>query len=235
METLRVETPREIVPGSFLFESPAALARDVCREIVRRFEACAPEQHAGRVGHHASVDTSVKRSTDLVMSGKSHWKDLDSALFRSLASGARRADTAPSVLRRPLQGRGLRGAAERMPGEFYHWHIDGGSHDLSHRQLVAIWYLNDVAGPGGETEFRYQAVKVQPEEGKLLLFPPFWTHEHRGCRARARREVHRHHLGRVRLSLPRSGNLPPLSSREFRRCPREYVVLAVIPANAGIQ
>ena len=62
------------------------------------------------------------------------------------------------------------------PGEYYHWHIDGGSHDFSQRQLVAIWYLNDVPGPGGETEFSFQNVKINPEVGKLLLFPPFWTH-----------------------------------------------------------
>mgnify|MGYP002064549595 CR=1 FL=1 len=35
------------------------------------------------------------------------------------------------------------------PGEHYHWHIDGGSHDFADRQLVALWYLNDVEGPGG--------------------------------------------------------------------------------------
>ena len=66
------------------------------------------------------------------------------------------------------------------PGEHYHWHIDGGSHEFSQRQLVAVWYLNDVPGPGGETEFSYQNVMIRPEAGKLLLFPPFWTHEHRG-------------------------------------------------------
>jgi hypothetical protein len=33
-----------------------------------------------------------------------------------------------------------------LPGEYYHWHIDGGSHAFSQRQLVAIWYLNDLAG-----------------------------------------------------------------------------------------
>jgi len=47
------------------------------------------------------------------------------------------------------------------------------------RQLVAIWYLNDVAGPGGETEFPLQEILVKPAEGKLVLFPPFWTHVHR--------------------------------------------------------
>ena len=170
---------REITPGSFIFEIPGALPSDACREMVRRFEACAPEQYAGRVGHHVALDTSVKRSTDLVMSGKSHWKDLDSALFRSLVSGL---DMLTG--RHPFFGgrfKDIGYAVQRTgPGEFYHWHVDGGSHELSHRQLVAIWYLNDVEGPGGETEFRYQGVKVTPEEGKLLLFPPFWTHEHRG-------------------------------------------------------
>ena len=67
------------------------------------------------------------------------------------------------------------------PGEHYHWHIDGGSHEFSQRQLVAVWYLNDVPGPGGETEFLFQNLKVKPEQGKLLLFPPFWTHEHRAA------------------------------------------------------
>ena len=170
---------REITPGSFIFEIPGALSSEVCREMVRRFEACAPEQYAGRVGHHAALDTSVKRSTDLVMSGKSHWKDLDAALFQSLVS----ALDAMARLHPFFGGRfkDVGYAVQRtVPGEFYHWHIDGGSHELSHRQLVAIWYLNDVEGPGGETEFRYQAVKVAAEEGKLLLFPPFWTHEHRG-------------------------------------------------------
>ena len=66
-----------------------------------------------------------------------------------------------------------------QPGEYYHWHIDGGRHQFADRQLVALWYINDVEGPGGETEFRFQDVKVTPEEGKLVLFPPFWTHEHR--------------------------------------------------------
>ena len=65
-------------------------------------------------------------------------------------------------------------------GEYYHWHVDADSTALADRQLVAIWYLNDVAGPGGETEFLHQDVKIQPAAGRLILFPPFWTHQHRG-------------------------------------------------------
>jgi len=66
------------------------------------------------------------------------------------------------------------------PGEYFHWHVDSGSHSFADRQLVAIWYLNDVTGPGGSTEFLHQSLNVIPETGKLLVFPPFWTHEHRG-------------------------------------------------------
>jgi hypothetical protein len=65
-------------------------------------------------------------------------------------------------------------------GEYYHWHIDGGSHEFSHRQLVVIWYLNNLTGSGGKTEFLYQDLKVKPVAGKMILFPPFWTNQHRG-------------------------------------------------------
>ena len=66
-----------------------------------------------------------------------------------------------------------------LPGEYYHWHVDSGPGAFSDRQLVAIWYLNDVPGPGGETEFPLQGVLIRPAQGKLVLFPPFWTHPHR--------------------------------------------------------
>ena len=36
-------------------------------------------------------------------------------------------------------------------------------------------------GAGGETQFLFQDVSVRPEKGKLVLFPPFWTHEHRAA------------------------------------------------------
>ena len=66
-------------------------------------------------------------------------------------------------------------------GQYYHWHIDGGSHDFSYRQLVAIFYLNDLEeSQGGTTDFYHQNISITPEAGKLILFPPFWTHKHRG-------------------------------------------------------
>jgi hypothetical protein len=169
---------REALPNSFIYEVHGALPAEVCREAVRRFEAHPELQYEGRIGQDRQEDRSVKRTTDLTVSDKPDWKDIDGALFRSLAAAMQAVRGHYPFFQGRFRDVGY--ALQRyQPGEYYHWHIDGGSHEFAYRQLVALWYLNDVPGPGGETEFKFQGVKVRPEEGKLVLFPPFWTHEHR--------------------------------------------------------
>jgi hypothetical protein len=173
------QTIHEIKPGSFIFEMKNALPGDVCNEIIERFEAHPNDQYPGRIGQQATEETDIKRSTDLVVSNKPHWKDIDKLLFASLNRALGEFNNLFPYFKGPFKDMGY-SVQRTNAGEFYHWHIDGGSHEFSHRQLVAIWYLNDLTGSGGNTQFRYQNISVQPEAGKLLLFPPFWTHEHRG-------------------------------------------------------
>ena len=169
----------ELKPGSFVFEKPAALAIDICNEMIARFEKHPQDQYPGRIGQSADHDASVKKSTDLVLSGKSHWQDLDRELLRSLSLALHEFKQVFPFFNGAFKDMGY--AIQRSnPGEYYHWHIDGGSHEFSQRQLVAIWYLNSLDDQGGETEFEYQDIQVTPEAGKLILFPPFWTHRHRG-------------------------------------------------------
>jgi len=170
----------EAKPGSLIFERSLALAPGFCDEVIARFEAHPEHQYAGRVGQLRSEDTSVKLTTDLVVSNKPDWKDVDQMFFRSLAAAIKEFRETFPYFKGPFKDEGYQ-VQRYLPGEYYHWHIDGGSHELSQRQLVALWYLNDVPGPGGETEFLYQGVSVRPERGKLVLFPPFWTHEHRAA------------------------------------------------------
>ena len=171
---------REVEPGSFVYAIERALPGDVCREAIRRFEERADQQYAGRIGATAESAPEVKRSTDLRISGREDWRDIDQALARQLA-GVVRAFGAefPFFAANAFKDLGYN-LQRTLPGEHYHWHVDSGPGEFRDRQLVAIWYLNDVPGPGGETEFPLQGVKIRPEEGKLVLFPPFWTHVHRG-------------------------------------------------------
>ncbi len=171
----------ELKEGSFIFEFNDSLSKDKCDEIIRRFED-APDQHyQGRVGQNFKEDIAIKKSTDMVVSGKDEWKDIDELLFTSLAKALSKIKKQFDFFNGPFKDIGY-AIQKTKPGEYYHWHIDSGSHQFSDRQLVAIWYLNDVEGPGGETEFLNQNVKIKAETGKLVLFPPFWTHEHRGVK-----------------------------------------------------
>jgi Rps23 Pro-64 3,4-dihydroxylase Tpa1-like proline 4-hydroxylase len=175
-----LKTIFEVKPNTFIFEKKNSIPAEACEEIIRRFEMRTDEQYAGRIGQTVSSDQSIKKTTDLVVSGKEHWKDVDRGLFYSLGVALKEFRETFPYFKGPFKDMGYN-IQRYNEGEYYHWHIDGGSHDFSQRQLVALWYLNDVPAPGGETEFFYQDVKVRPEQGKLVLFPPFWTHEHRAA------------------------------------------------------
>ncbi|MCW8963752.1 MAG: 2OG-Fe(II) oxygenase [Gammaproteobacteria bacterium] len=168
----------EVKPDTFIFEVKEALTPEQCLAMVDRFESNSEQHMPGRIGQMGNTDDSVKKTTDLPISGNPQWQDVDKQLFASLAKVLREYREHFPFFQGPFKDTGYH-LQRYMPGEYYHWHIDGGSHDFSGRQLVALWYLNDVEGPGGETEFLYQRIKVKPEQGKLVLFPPFWTHEHR--------------------------------------------------------
>lgn len=170
----------EVKPLSFIYEMERALPPDVCTEAIGRFEERTDQQVAGRIGQDGTEAPAVKRSTDLRISGREDWRDIDQALSRQLVSAFNEfAREFPFFAANSFKDIGYN-LQRTLPGEYYHWHVDGGPGAFSERQLVAIWYLNDVPGPGGETEFPLQGVVVRPAQGKLVLFPPFWTHVHRG-------------------------------------------------------
>lgn len=173
-------TLSEVLPGSFIYELCGALDPGLCLDMVRRFESCPEHHYEGRIGQTGSTQTDIKRSTDLRISGRPEWRDIDRQLFGSLSD----ALGLLSALHPFFSSNSFRDMGYNLqrtrPGEYYHWHVDGGPGEFSQRQLVALWYLNDVDGPGGATEFHFQNAQVAPEEGKLILFPPFWTHVHRG-------------------------------------------------------
>jgi prolyl 4-hydroxylase len=62
-------------------------------------------------------------------------------------------------------------------GYIEHSDNGGGFSMSSNRTLVFMWYLNDVDS-GGETNFLHFNKYVKPKAGTLVLFPPYWTHQH---------------------------------------------------------
>lgn len=63
--------------------------------------------------------------------------------------------------------------------EQFRMHTDVGNAKSSKRFLAFQLYLNDVH-QGGETCFPDFRKTIVPEQGKVLVFPPLWTHLHCG-------------------------------------------------------
>lgn len=69
-----------------------------------------------------------------------------------------------------------------MPLGGYHvWHCErDGTLDHNSRELAWMIYLNDMPEHEAETEFLYQAVKIRPTKGTVVIWPAGFTHVHRG-------------------------------------------------------
>ena len=71
----------EVAPHSFVFEKRDALDVPFCADTIARFEAAGHEQYAGRIGQGAWAGGEIKKSTDLLVSGKPSWRDVDRRQF----------------------------------------------------------------------------------------------------------------------------------------------------------
>jgi hypothetical protein len=78
-----------------------------------------------------------------------------------------------------FQIEGMKVQRVEVGGGYHMWHYESSSRVVSQRNLAWTLYLNDVH-EGGETEFLYQSVRVQPKRGTFVLWPAGFTHTHRG-------------------------------------------------------
>ena len=110
----------EIEPKSFIYEVKKALASEVCRDMIRRFEANKKQQYEGRIGQSQSKEQTIKRSTDLRISGRDDWKDIDRVMFQSLSQALNELSVQhPYFAVNKFKDEGYN-MQRTKPGEFYH-------------------------------------------------------------------------------------------------------------------
>lgn len=156
------------------------LSPEECEDIVARFEAD-PRKRPSRTATRAKP--LVRSGTMLDLPLYPEWADVCAritALTRQSFDRYMKTFPALQDLARAENCTITLPLMERIePGQSYGYHIDagpGGTHD---RFVSGLLYLRDIED-GGQTEFPFQKVRVAPKAGMLLLFPPFWTHLHRG-------------------------------------------------------
>ena len=69
-----------------------------------------------------------------------------------------------------------------LPNDFDQFkdHVDVGNYDSARRFLVFFLYLDE--NKAGHTTFPQWDIAVQPKAGRMLMFPPMWTHLHAGTK-----------------------------------------------------
>ena len=163
--------------SDFIYIQKDALPRSFCNNVIQKFELD-DRKRQGQVG--SGVRLEIKRSCDLSITGKEDWVSYDEAFFKSLNNALK--EYLRFIPEEYIQFKAL-GRFEddtgyqiqkTQPGDYYIWH-----HDQTKTRLVTfIWYLNDVKDDG-YTEF-IDGTRIQPEAGKLIIFPATWDFLHRG-------------------------------------------------------
>lgn len=75
---------------------------------------------------------------------------------------------------------GMKIQRTKLKGGYHSWHTEHCSGIDSHTTLFAYTlYLNDVH-EGGETEFLYQGMRMNPVKNRFVVWPAGFTHMHRG-------------------------------------------------------
>jgi Rps23 Pro-64 3,4-dihydroxylase Tpa1-like proline 4-hydroxylase len=164
------------------------LSSEFCKHTINKFEND-ERKHEGLIGLERRT-SSIKKSVDLNISYYLDWKDEDSIFYQSLKENIveyieycnKYNNYFPNAyvscsMRENRKDTGYQ-IQRTKPGEYYDWHNDGLVENNFSRIFTYIWYLNDISQEG-YTEFS-NGIKVQPEQGKILIFPSTWTYVHRG-------------------------------------------------------
>jgi len=171
----------------FIWTKQNSLTSEYCQNAIDKFEKDSRKCDGVVAGPNENiVDKSIKSSMDLSISPLSEWKEEDNVFYQSLQSSvAEYIDYCKEFneFLYPYYAEQIKDIGYQIqrtqPGEFYRWHHDFLGDDVNGpRVLTFIWYLNDITDEG-YTEF-IDGTRVQPETGKLLIFPATWTYTHRG-------------------------------------------------------
>lgn len=178
----------------FIYEKLLAMTAEDCDLLIDLFEKN-PLLHTPGVTGNNQLNENIKKSTEVALTpdflNDQHWGNLIETLLNTLKSGVDEYKDAYSW-KENNSTVGINGIApwrvnftynfqRYLPSEgYYNWHceVPNSSYPCVNRMLTWMIYLNTVSDGG--TEFKFQNKIIQAEQGKLIIWPPYWTHYHRG-------------------------------------------------------
>ncbi|MGA8262450.1 MAG: 2OG-Fe(II) oxygenase [Arenicellales bacterium] len=157
-----------------------ALTATECKSIIDWFERHTDIQQPGRIGSQ-TLNTASKASTDIP-----RWFHLqeepEKIIEKSLREGGGEYGRERPHIFRTFSKLIVDNSyilQRYKPGEgYYALHCEVGSPANMMRVLAWMIYLNDV--PDGGTHFSEQEFDCEARQGRLVMWPAYFTHMHRG-------------------------------------------------------
>lgn len=168
----------------FIEEYPDAVTPSLCARLITQFEADGRRAPSGVVLSTGEKKQKNFRSGTMVDTDYENpvWKALTDELGPSIHATMKSYVKKHPGLARIAESDGLicsQPMIERVdPGQGFDWHVDHNP-GAWQRVVAGLLYLNTIE-EAGETQFVDPERLVRPVAGKIVLFPPYWTHFHRG-------------------------------------------------------
>lgn len=161
-----------------------AIAPELCDQIIQKFESNPHQHEETKLDNHRSF-------TEINITKQKDWSDIQDILLDLMQYNLARYMREFNIDSKawPEQvGYEMFRMKRYLPNDYdeFKFHVDVQDYATARRFLVYFFYLNDVK-EGGETAFQYNRnteilAKVKPVKGRLLMFPPLWTHPHIGMK-----------------------------------------------------
>jgi len=170
-----------VLPYVSVFDD--VLSKEYCDRFIDRFE-----ENEDRVQVHTDYK-DIRHFTEINIS--QHWPDLHEFMTRLVTSCAKAYQAHNQIvtgIEWPTQYGYEQFRMKRyLPNghDEFALHTDVGSYGTARRFLAFLWYLNTPAS-GGTTGFGKSVdcphLIIPAAQGRLLAFPPLWTHPHWGSK-----------------------------------------------------
>ena len=168
--------------NDFIEEYPNTVTQIDCQKIISWYEKSKNLQEQGLVGA-GRVDLKTKECSQISMCFLKEPNDINVMILSYLIEGLKKYKKKNSEIDNYIYPWGTCpdwNLQKYLPKQGYHGiHCEATSPENSFRVMAWMIYLNTVKDKGG-TCFPLQRKTVAAEEGKLVLWPAYWTHIHHG-------------------------------------------------------
>lgn len=185
--TLCLIQQKNIMVNNFIEVYDYAMPLGVCKKLIDNFELYTQRgfgqfrQQYDKGALKANKDDQTIFTFEWFCNKQTMDEEITSAFYETLNNCLSAYRSKFDILHKfdILNNYGFRTQKTYIGGGYHDWHFELGDKYVSSRVLVYTIYLNDVA-EGGETEFLYYPLRIKPKAGTVVLFPPTFTHTHRG-------------------------------------------------------